>query len=86
MPPIDLTNGNYNTTKGSVELKGVWTDPKFDTNQTAFYYVRVIELPTARWTYYDELREKVKMPAGVPKSIQERAWSSPIWYTPSFSW
>ena len=80
--PIDLKNGNYNSTKGSVELKAVWTDPKFDANQTAFYYVRVIELPTARWTYYDELREKVKMPAGVPKSIQERAWSSPIWYTP----
>lgn len=80
--PIDLSNGKSNTTKGSVELKAVWTDPKFDPKQTAFYYVRVIELPTARWTFYDELREKVKMPANVPKSIQERAWSSPIWYTP----
>lgn len=80
--PINLTNGNFNTTKGSVELKAVWTDPEFDPKQTAFYYVRVIELPTARWTFYDELREKVKFPANVPKSIQERAWSSPIWYTP----
>lgn len=80
--PIDLSTGDFNTSKGSVELKSVWTDPEFDPKQTAFYYVRVIQLPTARWTYYDELREKVKFPAGVPKSIQERAWSSPIWYTP----
>ncbi|MFN9494171.1 MAG: DUF3604 domain-containing protein, partial [Sphingobacteriales bacterium] len=80
--PIDSATGKPSATKGSVELKAVWTDPKFDPAQTAFYYVRVIELPTARWTFYDELREKVKYPASVPKSIQERAWSSPIWYTP----
>lgn len=80
--PIDLKTGAYKTDKGSVELQAVWTDPAFDSKQSAFYYVRVIEIPTARWTFFDELRENVKYPDNVPKSIQERAWSSPIWFTP----
>ena len=79
--PIDLKTGAFNTNKGSTELKTVWTDPGFDASQNAFYYVRVIQLPTARWTYFDELREQVKHKTEVPKSIAERAWSSPIWFT-----
>jgi len=80
--PIDMKTGAFNTSKGSVELKATWTDPGFDVSQHAFYYVRVLQLPTARWTFYDEIREGVTMPTGASKSIVERAWSSPIWYTP----
>ncbi len=80
---VDLTTGAYATDKGSTELKAVWTDPKFDPKQMAFYYVRVIQIPTARWHVYDEIREKIKFTDKVPKTVQERAWSSPIWYTPT---
>ena len=59
---------------------GVWTDPDFDTKEQAYYYVRVLQLPTARWTLYDEIREGVKYPDSVKKQIVERAWASPIWY------
>ena len=57
-------------------------DPKFDPKERAFYYVRVIEIPTPRWTTYDAKVFGVKRPKGAPVSIQERAYSSPIWYTP----
>jgi hypothetical protein len=60
----------------------VWQDPDFDPSQQAFYYARVIQLPTARWTLWDEIREGVKYPDDLEKTIQERAWSSPIWYIP----
>jgi hypothetical protein len=60
-----------------------WEDKNFDPNQHAFYYVRVIQLPTARWTLYDEIREGVSYKPGVAKTLQERAWSSPIWYNPN---
>ncbi|MGL6269421.1 MAG: DUF3604 domain-containing protein, partial [Chitinophagaceae bacterium] len=78
---IDMKTGAFNKDKGSIELKATWTDPGFDPAQHAFYYVRVLQLPTARWTFYDELREGVTMPKSVSKSIIERAWSSPIWFT-----
>jgi hypothetical protein len=58
----------------------VWTDPQFDPAQQAYYYVRVLQLPTARWTLYDEIREGVKFADDVKRQIVERAWSSPIWY------
>lgn len=58
----------------------VWTDPNWDPKQEAFYYVRVLQLPTARWTLYDELRSGVKYPDDVKREIVERAWASPIWY------
>jgi hypothetical protein len=80
--PIDMATGQFNTTKGSAELMGVWTDPHFDPDQQAYYYVRVLQLPTARWTLYDELRAGVKYAADVPREIVERAWGSPIWYEP----
>ena len=80
--PVNLETGEFNTEKGSSQLMTVWTDPDFDPLQRAFYYVRVLQLPTARWTLYDEIREGVTYPESIPKSIVERAWSSPIWYNP----
>ncbi|MEJ2275640.1 MAG: DUF3604 domain-containing protein, partial [Woeseiaceae bacterium] len=78
--PIDMETGQFNTTKGSPELMGRWTDPDFDPSQEAYYYVRVLQLPTARWTLYDEIREGVEYPDDVKMEIVERAWGSPIWY------
>ena len=79
---VDLKTGDFNSDKGSAQLITVWTDPDFDASQKAFYYARVLQLPTARWNLYDEIRENVTFPETVPKTIVERAWSSPIWYTP----
>ncbi|MEG0348810.1 MAG: DUF3604 domain-containing protein, partial [Acinetobacter sp.] len=78
--PINLKTGQFDTKKGSPELMGVWTDPNYDPKQQAYYYVRVLQLPTARWTLYDELRANVKYPDDVKKQIVERAWGSPIWH------
>jgi hypothetical protein len=80
--PVNLETGDFDRSRGSAELMTVWTDPDFDPSQKAFYYARVLQLPTARWTLYDEIREGVRYPETVPKSIVERAWSSPIWYSP----
>ena len=80
--PVNLETGEFNTEKGSSQLMAVWTDPEFNATQRAFYYVRVLQLPAARWTLYDEIREGVTYPESIPKSIVERAWSSPIWYKP----
>jgi hypothetical protein len=60
----------------------VWKDPEFDPSLRAFYYVRVIEIPTPRWTAYDTKYFSIKMPAEVPMTTTERAYTSPIWYTP----
>jgi len=65
------------------ELSTVWTDPDFDPSQRAFYYVRVLEIPTPRWSTRDAVRLGIAVPKGLPVSIQERAWTSPIWYTPA---
>jgi hypothetical protein len=78
--PIDLKTGQFNAQKGSAELMAVWTDPDFDPKQQAYYYVRVLQLPTARWNLFDEIRAGVKFPDDVKKQIVERAWSSPIWH------
>ncbi len=79
--PIDPKTGAFNASLGASELMAVWTDPSFDASQHAFYYMRVLQLPTARWTFYDKLRAGVKFPKEVPDAIVERAWGSPIWYT-----
>ena len=67
---------------GARELCAVWEDPGFDRAQRAFYYVRVLEIPTPRWTTHDAKVFGVKLPTDVPATLQERAYSSPIWYTP----
>ena len=66
----------------AAELSAVWTDPEFDPARRAFYYVRVLENPTCRWTTWRALENGGELPDGVPAFITERAWSSPIWYTP----
>jgi hypothetical protein len=79
---VDVANANWTNTIGASELATVWTDPDFDPAEKAFYYVRVIEIPTPRWTTYDAFRFGIDIPKGVPTSTQERAYTSPIWYTP----
>jgi hypothetical protein len=64
------------------ELIAVWKDPEFDASQPAFYYGRVIEIPTPRWTAYDAKFFNVKADPKTPMTLQERAYTSPIWYTP----
>lgn len=67
---------------GAPELGAIWTDPDFEPEQRAFYYVRVLEIPTPRWSLYDAVRFDVELPEGAPTWTQERAYTSPIWYTP----
>jgi len=79
----DVENATYKNDVGSVELKKVWTDPEFDPSLHAFYYARVLEIPTPRWTTIQAHQLGIAPPDVVPATVQERAWSSPIWYTPS---
>jgi hypothetical protein len=85
LPPVgntvDAATANFTNTIGSVELGTVWTDPDFDPAQSAVYYARVIEIPTPRWSTYDAVRFGIPIPEGAPVSTQERAYTSPIWYT-----
>lgn len=80
---VDIDNATYTNTVGSAELKTVWTDPEFDPSLHAFYYARVLEIPTPRWTTIQAHQLGIPPPDVVPPTVQERAWSSPIWYTPS---
>lgn len=79
---VDVANATWTNTIGASELSTVWKDPAFDASLAAVYYVRVLEIPTPRWTAYDAKRFGVAAPAGVPMTTQERAYTSPIWYTP----
>jgi len=79
---VDVKTASFTNEIGSAELAAVWIDPEFDPNQRAFYYVRVLEIPTPRWVTYDAVRFGVEVPEKAPKTHQERAYSSPIWYTP----
>ena len=79
---VDVANATWANTIGDSELIAVWKDPDFDPAQAAFYYARVIEIPTPRWNAYDAKRFGVKLGDEVWKTLQERAYTSPIWYTP----
>ncbi|MDX2452722.1 DUF3604 domain-containing protein [Desulfosarcina sp.] len=79
---VDAATASWTNTIGAAELSVVWTDPYFDAKQKAFYYARVLEIPTPRWSTYDTFRFGIDPPEGVPVSTQERAYTSPIWYTP----
>jgi hypothetical protein len=80
---VDIENATYTNEIGAVELKTVWTDPEFDPGLHAFYYARAIEIPTPRWTTIQAKQLGIAPPDVVAPTVQERAWSSPIWYTPS---
>ena len=86
VPPVgdtvDVENATWTNTIGDPELITVWKDPSFDAKQRAFYYVRVLEIPTPRWTAYDAKRFGIKPLPGTTMKFQERAYTSPIWYTP----
>jgi len=79
---VDLKTATYSNTIGTAYLSKMWVDPQFDPEEAAFYYVRVLEIPTPRWTAYDEFRFAIKMSPEVTRILQERAYTSPIWYTP----
>ena len=87
LPPVgdtvDVASATWTNTIGASELTGVFRDPDFDPTVRAYWYVRVLEIPTPRWTAYDAARFGVKMSADVPMKHQQRAWTSPIWYSPS---
>ncbi|WP_372573722.1 DUF3604 domain-containing protein [Ruegeria jejuensis] len=80
---VDVDTASWTNTIGAAELVTVWSDPDFDPNARAFYYVRVIEIPTPRWVLYDKLRFGAELPEDAVLTHQERAYSSPIWYTPT---
>ena len=86
LPPVgntvDIEAANWTNTIGSSELIKVWTDPDFDAAESAFYYVRVLEIPTPRWVLYDKVRLGAEIPESTELIHQERAYTSPIWYTP----
>jgi hypothetical protein len=79
---VDVANATYTNSIGAPQLTAVWKDPQFDPGLRAVYYVRVLEIPTPRWSAYDAKRFKVKLPSDARMTTQERAYTSPIWYTP----
>jgi hypothetical protein len=79
---VDVADASYTNTIGDPLLTAHWMDPDFDPNQRAFYYVRVIEIPKPRWTAYDAKFYDIDMPEEIPMTVQDRAYTSPIWYTP----
>jgi len=79
---VDVADASYLNTIGDAELRAVWTDPDFNSEHRAFYYARVLEIPTPTWQAYDAKFYSVEMPDTIQMKGQERAYTSPIWYTP----
>ena len=79
---VNIGEASYTNAIGATQLMAHWRDPEFDPAQRAFYYVRVLEIPTPRWTAYDAKRFGASMPEGARMTVQDRAYTSPIWYTP----
>ena len=80
---VDVENATWTNTIGAPESITVWKDPDFDAKQRAFYYVRVLEIPTPRWTAYDAKKFGVKPLPGTRMTVVERAYTSPIWFNPA---
>ena len=78
----NLQTGEYTNTVGAAELKGTWRDPEFDAHRFAAYYLRVLEIPTPRWSTLLAIQQGLPLPSDIPATVQQRGWSSPIWYTP----
>jgi len=79
---VDIANATYTNEIGDAVLAGHWEDPEFDASERAFYYVRVIQIPSPRWTAYDAKYFDIEMPQGAPMTVTDRAYTSPIWYSP----
>ena len=80
---VDVAAARYTNDIGAPELSALWTDPDFDAAEHAFYYARVLEIPTPRWSTYDAKTLGIEVPGGLVTSIQERAYTSPVWYQPA---
>jgi hypothetical protein len=80
---VNLTDCSVPASKGAAELSATWSDPEFDPADRAFYYARVLENPSCRWSSYAALAAHQSLPKKLPLTIQERAWSSPVWYEPA---
>ena len=87
LPPVgdtvDVSTATYRNDIGAGELAAAWTDPDFDPTLACVYYARILEIPTPRWSTYDAVEHGKPLPDAVPASVQQRAWTSPVWYTPS---
>jgi hypothetical protein len=87
LPPVgdtvDVPAATYRNDIGAAELTAAWTDPAFDPSLACVYYARILEIPTPRWSTYDAVQHGKPLPDNVPASVQQRAWTSPVWYTPS---
>jgi hypothetical protein len=80
---VDLKTGRYTNSIGATVLTAFWRDPEFDPKTPAVYYARALEIPTPRWSTLLAIKSKLPIPTTVPATIQERAWTSPIWFTPA---
>ena len=79
---VDIEKAKFTNTIGAATLSGYWQDPDFVGKKSAFYYIRVIEIPTPRWTTYDAAFFDIERPDNVPATVQDRAYTSAIWYSP----